>query len=149
CAERHRLGKPADRTGAASAVRAWLSSDDLAPVRGVQALAELPPDERRDWEALWVRGAALAARDPVEVVNRARTHVGRREWAKADACYAERFELDPPENSELWFEYAASQLLAGDRPGYRQGCATMLARCQPAGPMRPYLVGRACTLGPD
>jgi hypothetical protein len=25
----------------------------------------------------------------------------------------------------------------------------MLARCQPAGPLRPYLVARACTLAPD
>ena len=25
----------------------------------------------------------------------------------------------------------------------------MLARCHPKGPMRPYLVARACTLAPD
>jgi len=40
-------------------------------------------------------------------------------------------------------------VLAGDRSGYRQTCAHMLARCQPAGPMRPYLVARACTLAPE
>jgi hypothetical protein len=57
--------------------------------------------------------------------------------------------LEPTDNDDLWFEYAAAQLLAGDRPGYRRACAHMLARCQPTGPMRPYVVARACTLAPD
>src|SRR5262249_45809245 len=46
------------------------------------------------------------------------------------------------------FEYAAAQLLAGDRPGYRRACAHMLARCQ-ASKVRSYLAARACTLAPD
>jgi hypothetical protein len=40
------------------------------------------------------------------------------------------------------------QLLTKDRAGYRRTCAHVLARCQ-AKQMRPYLVARACTLGPD
>jgi tetratricopeptide (TPR) repeat protein len=92
--------------------------------------------------------ATLAARDPVELVRRAREHVGRREWGKAVACYAETLELAPTDDGELWFEYATSQLLAGDRPGYRRACAHMLARCQ-ASKVRSYLAARACTLAPD
>jgi serine/threonine protein kinase len=42
-----------------------------------------------------------------------------------------------------------SELLADDRAGYRRTCAQMIARRQPHGLMRPYLVARACTLAPD
>src|SRR5262249_11161505 len=38
-AQRHRLGKPGDRTIAAGAVRAWQQNKDLAGVRDEQALA--------------------------------------------------------------------------------------------------------------
>src|SRR5262249_29017566 len=63
-------------------------------------------------------------------------------------CYAEGMELEPTDNGELWFEYAAAQLLAGDRPGYRRTCAHMLARCQTTAQMSHYLAARACTLAP-
>jgi hypothetical protein len=63
-------------------------------------------------------------------------------------CYAEAFELAPTDNDHLWFEYAASQLLAEDRPGYRRACAHMLDRCQ-ASKMRSYLAARVCTLAPN
>jgi tetratricopeptide (TPR) repeat protein len=147
-AEKHRA-KPGDRTAAATAVRAWLSDQDLAGVRDQPALARLPADERRDWQAFWEKVAALAARDPKAKVSQARAHVGRLEWKDAARCYAEAMELEPTENGDLWFELAATQLLAGDRPGYRQTCAHMLARCQPKGPMRPFLVARAYTLAAD
>jgi hypothetical protein len=58
-------------------------------------------------------------------------------------------ELEPTDDGALWFEFAASQLLAADRTGYRKACAHMLARCHPAGPISTYLVARACTLAPD
>jgi tetratricopeptide (TPR) repeat protein len=145
-AERHRQGKPADRTIAATAVRSWQSSQELAKVRNEKALARLPRDEQRDWQSLWAKVAALAARDPEFKFAQARAHVGRRQWKKAAKCYAEGFELGPRDDGELWFEYAAYQLLARDRPGYRRTCAYMLARCGPALPMRSYLVARACTL---
>ena len=148
-AERHRLGKPGNRTAAAAAVRSWLTSEDLACVRDERALARLPAEEARAWQALWDKVATLAARDPAAKLDQARAHVARTEWEKAARCYAEGMELEPTDDGDLWFEYAAAQLLAGDRAGYRRTCAHMLARCQPAGPMRPYLVARACTLAPD
>jgi hypothetical protein len=130
-------------------VRSWLHDEALAGVRDGPALARLPPDERQVWQAFWANAAALAARDPAVLFDRARTHVARRKWKEALASYAEGFGLGPTDDGELWFEYAAVQLLADDRAGYRRACAHMLARCQPAGPMRPYLVARACTLAPD
>jgi tetratricopeptide (TPR) repeat protein len=149
CAERHRVGNPGDRTVVATAVRSWLKSEDLAGVRDEQGLAKLPAEERRAWQALWEKATALAARDPAAKLDQARAHVAHREWGKAAECYAEGMELEPTEDGDLWFEYAASQLLAGDRSGYRRACAHMLAQCQPTGPMRPYIVARACTLAPD
>jgi tetratricopeptide (TPR) repeat protein/tRNA A-37 threonylcarbamoyl transferase component Bud32 len=148
-AERHRLGKPGNRRAAAAAVRTWLTSEDLACVRDERALAQLPAEEGPAWQALWEKVATLAARDPAAKFDQARAHVTRTEWEKAARCYAEGMELEPTESGDLWFEYAAAQLLAGDREGYRRTCAHMLARCQPAGPMRPFLVARACTLAPD
>jgi tetratricopeptide (TPR) repeat protein len=149
CAERHRLGKRSDRTVVATTVRSWLKKEDLAGVRDEQGLARLPSEEGRAWQALWAKIMTLAARDPVAKFDQAQAHLVRKEWAKAARCYAQGMELEPTESGDLWFEYAAAQLLAGDRTGYRRTCAHMLARCQPAGPMRPYLVARACTLGPE
>jgi eukaryotic-like serine/threonine-protein kinase len=148
-AERHRLGKPGDRTIAATAVRSWLKSEDLAGLRDERALARLPTEETHAWQALWEKVAALALRDPVAKFDQARIHVSRTEWEKAVRRYAEELEIEPTDDSNVWFEYAAAQLLAGDRAGYRRTCAHMLVRCQPAGPMRPFLVARACTLAPD
>jgi serine/threonine-protein kinase len=147
-AERHRLGKPKDRTVIAWALRSWLGNEDLAGVRDEQALARLPLDERRAWQALWDRVKTLAARDPVALVERARAHVARVEWKRAAKCYAEGLELGATDSGDLLFEHAAAQLLAGDRPGYRRTCGQMLARCPSPG-MQPYLVARACTLAPD
>jgi serine/threonine-protein kinase len=146
-AEQHRAGKPGERTVVATAVRSWLVNEDLACVRE-EALTKLPAEERRAWQALWERAAALARRDPVALLARARAHIARTEWEKAAACFAERMELEPTDDADLWFEFAATQLLAGDQPGYRDSRAHMLARCQPKGPMRAYLVARAWTLAP-
>jgi serine/threonine-protein kinase len=41
------------------AVRHWQTDPELAPVRDPQALARLPDDERRQWQALWDDVAAL------------------------------------------------------------------------------------------
>src|SRR5262249_47050664 len=86
------------------------------------------------------------ALDPAAKFDQARAHVARREWDKAVQCYAEGMEVEPTDNGEVWFEYAAAQLLAGDRQGYRRTCAYMLGRCQTIPEMRPCLVARACTL---
>ena len=148
-AERHRLGKPGNRTTAATTVRVWLRSEDLACVRDEQTLTKLPPEERRAWQSLWAKAVSLAERDPAAKFEQARTHVARTEWKEAAKCYAEGMELEPTDDGDLWFEYAAVQLLSGDQEGYRRACAHMLARCQPNGPIRPYLAARACTLAPD
>jgi serine/threonine-protein kinase len=148
CDERHRAGKPGDRTVVAMTVRSWLNSEDLAGVRDEQGLAKLPAEEGRAWQALWAKVTTLAARDPAALFDQARAHVARTEWEKAARCYAEATELEPTDDGDLWFEFAAAQLLAGDRAGYRRTCADMLGRCQPKGPMPPYLVARACTLAP-
>jgi serine/threonine-protein kinase len=147
-ADRHRLGRPGDRTAAATAARAWQLDTDLAGVRDGPGLTRLPGDERQAWQALWADVAALAARDPVALFARARVQVAQREWTAAVASYAEGVALEPSDDGDVWFEYAAVQLLSGDREGYRRACAHMLAHCQPNGPMRLYLVARACTLAP-
>ena len=102
------------------------------------------PRKRCPWTA--AESLSLGTAGPVALFDRARTHVSRREWRQAAACYAEGFDLESTDDGDLWFEYAAAQLLAGDRPGYRRTCAHMLARCPKL--MRPYLVARACTLLP-
>jgi serine/threonine-protein kinase len=88
------------------------------------------------------------ATDPAAWFDQARKHVAWSEWGQAATCYARGMELAETDNGELWFEYAAAQLLAGDRRGYRRACAHLLAHCQPKGPLRPYLAARACTLVP-
>jgi hypothetical protein len=146
---RHQSGKAGERTTAATVVRSWQKNEDFAGVRDEPALAKLPADERRAWQTFWVKVAALAARDPDAKLLQARAHVSRLEWEQAARSYAERIEIEPTDDADLWFEYAATLLLAGDRPGYTRACAYMLAQCQPAGAMRPYLVARTCTLAPD
>jgi serine/threonine-protein kinase len=37
----------------------WLEDSDLASVRGAEAIAQLPPDERDDWNRLWAEVRAL------------------------------------------------------------------------------------------
>jgi serine/threonine-protein kinase len=181
-AERHRRGKPGDRTVVATAVRIWLRNDgpvdsplgrsrnlgfdprlafnwafdprsrfseDLAGVRDEQGLARLPAEERLAWQALWEKVATLAARDPAAKFDQARAHVARLEWKSAARCYAEGMELEPTDNVELGFEYAASQLLAGDRAGYRRTCTSLAAGGKAARSTSAYIVARACTLAPD
>jgi tetratricopeptide (TPR) repeat protein len=148
-AARHLRGKPGDRTVVATAVRSWQQNKDLAGVCDEQALARLPREERRAWQTLWANVRALAARDPVALFDRARTHIARRQWKKAAECFAQGFKLEPATDGDSCFEYAVTQLLSRDRPSYRRTCAHMLARCQMAPPMRPYLAARACTLAPD
>jgi tetratricopeptide (TPR) repeat protein len=148
-AKRHRQGKPGARQRAAAAVRAWQVCEDLALVRGAVALDALPSDESGAWRALWAQVGALAARDPVAKLVQGREHIERQEWGKAAACYAEALELEPTDNGEVWFEFAAAQLLAGDQAGYRRACTHMLERGRATSQMRAYLVARTWTLTPS
>jgi serine/threonine protein kinase/tetratricopeptide (TPR) repeat protein len=69
-------------------------------------------------------------------------------WKAAAAAYARVFAVQPLEDGELGFEYAAVLLLSGDQAGYRKMCAEMLKRSGWL-KVRPYHVARACTLAPD
>src|SRR5262249_29359569 len=96
---------------------------------------------------LWAKVATLAARDPVAKLDQARAHIARREWKEAVPCYAEMMELEPTDNGEIWFEYAAAQLLAGGQAGYPKTGTPMLTRWQTVQKMH-YVTARACTLAP-
>jgi serine/threonine-protein kinase len=148
-AERHRAAKLNDCTLAATTLRTWSTRDELKEVRDAKALAKLPTDEQRAWKALWEKVVSLAAKDPKTLIAQARALAGHCEWKNAAASYAAGIELEPTDNGDLWFEYAACQLLAEDRPGFRRSCAHMMARCQASTSMRTYLAARACTLAPD
>jgi len=78
----------------------------------------------------------------------ARNFAARGDWSAAAAAYARMFAVQPLEDGEHGFEYAAVLLLAGDQPGYRKICAETLQRSGQRG-VRPYHVARACTLAAD
>jgi serine/threonine-protein kinase len=76
-------------------------------------------------------------------------HVAQCEWAKAADNYTRALELQSPGDGEVWFEYAATQLLSGDHEGYRRSCARMLELgTGPSKNVRSYHVARAWTLAP-
>jgi serine/threonine-protein kinase len=143
---RYRTG---DRAAAAQAVREWEQSADLTGVRDTAELAKLPEGERQRWQQLWAEVKELAARDPILVMELARAHVARKEWARAAAHYAKICTEVSTTRGEIWFEYAAVQLLLGDVAGYRGSCKRMLEGAPSALQLRSYLVARACTLAPD
>src|SRR5262249_21097233 len=123
----------------------WQTDAALASVRDPAALAQLPEAERRQWQRLWADVAAALAADPLD---QGRAHAARREWAEAAADYVQALKLSPTDDGEIWFEYAAVLLLAGDREGYARACAHMVEKCGQAANLRAYHVARACTLAP-
>jgi tetratricopeptide (TPR) repeat protein len=144
-----RQGRSGDPNVAAQSLRGWLENDDLACVRNQAALAQLPEPERKEWQALWADVKALALPDPAMTLKRARAHAARKQWAQAAETYAQFFKDVPNDaDGENWFEFAAAQLLSGDLQGYRHTCQRMLDGAHNALKLRPYLVGRACTLAP-
>ncbi|HVK14285.1 MAG TPA: protein kinase [Gemmataceae bacterium] len=138
---------PANQAAVVGRLRDWLTEPDLAGVREDAGLDALPADEQAQWRKLWLDVAAIAARDPAMSVQRARSYAGQRQWALAAAAYARAFQLHPTDDGEDWFEYAATQLLAGDRDGYRRACTQMLRRAKYP-EMRAYHIARACSLAP-
>ncbi|CAN5774192.1 hypothetical protein BH11PLA1_BH11PLA1_04930 [soil metagenome] len=145
-AARHQSG---ERTLAARTMRAWLRDGNLSPIRGQDALTDLPSDERSAWRNLWNDVDRLATLDPETAVTNARLLGRRGQWSDAVKEYARALEMNPSLDAEIWFEYAATQQLAGDRDEYEHTCSVMLDRCGPAGPMRSFLVARASTLDSD
>jgi serine/threonine protein kinase len=67
-AERQGIGKPGGEAGPAIAkrVQRWLQNPNFTGVRGEEALAKLPPEERLDWQRLWEDVEALRKRGAAE-----------------------------------------------------------------------------------
>jgi serine/threonine-protein kinase len=124
----------------------WQNDPALGGVRDPAALAQLPADEREQWQRLWADVAALRAADPV---GQGRTHAARRQWAPAADAYARALKRRPTDDVHVWFEYAALLVLSGDRPGYTGACAHMIERCGKNRGTGTYHMARACTLAPD
>jgi tetratricopeptide (TPR) repeat protein len=148
-AARYANGNAEARRGVVRALRTWQGDVALAGVRDPAALTRLGGDERRRWEALWASLDRLAAGGSLPTLDSAQAYVARREWQSAAESYARLIELSPTDFTQAWFEYAAVQLLSGDRDGYRQTCARLAERYPGTAKARPYHVARACTLAPD
>jgi tetratricopeptide (TPR) repeat protein len=127
---------------------AWRAEELLAQGSGRPELA----DEARSLLRRIAEGEGNSRlRAHIDEIQRARTHAGRREWARAVDSYTRALKLLPGDDGEFWFEYAAVRLLSGDRDGYRRACAHMVERFgkEPPQYLRAYHVARACTLAPD
>ncbi|MDB5319640.1 MAG: tetratricopeptide repeat protein kinase family protein [Phycisphaerales bacterium] len=129
--------------GQASSLATWQTEPALAIVREPGELAKLPDAERGQWQRFWADVAAEIATDPV---RQFREGAAQRDWAGAASAYARRLERGPMNDGQFWFEYAAVQLLSGDRPGYRAACMQLIERCGKPGGARAYHVARAGTL---
>jgi tetratricopeptide (TPR) repeat protein len=129
-------------------LRLWLHDAAFAGVRDKEGLARLGDGERRQWQAFWTVQEGIAAGDMIPTLGSARASATRREWELAAEGYL-FFKLMPTDDGHAWFEFAAVQLLSGDREGYRQTCARLAGRFPGTAGVRPYHVARACTLAPD
>jgi tetratricopeptide (TPR) repeat protein len=118
----------------------------LASVRDPAELAKLPVAEREQWQHLWADVAVQAAADPL---GQGRARAARRDWAQAADGYARALKNRPTDDGQIWFEYAAVSLLAGDRAGYARACTHMIEASGKDGGPRAYHMARACTLIPD
>src|SRR5262249_14899486 len=124
----------------------WRTNDELADVREPGRDFKLPDTEMTQWQDLWSRIAAVSAgaapetpkplfpaRGPKKLpdaILAARAHADKKEWVKAAERYGELLKTQAQiagiDIAEIWFEYAAVQLLAEDRAGYRETCKLML-----------------------
>jgi serine/threonine-protein kinase len=142
-------GDAEGRREAVRGLRGWQDDGALAGVRDPAALARLDGEERRRWRALWASLERLAAGGSLPPLSSAQAYAARREWQAAAEGYARFAETSPADLGQAWFEYAAVQLLAGDRDGYRKTCARLAERYPGTTKIRSYHVARACTLAPD
>jgi serine/threonine-protein kinase len=139
----------AELTRNARTMLMWQECADLACVRDADALAKLPEAEMKDWQRLWADVKLLGSGDPLVPLTNARYSAAHGRWAKAAESYAEYLKKSRADNGEVWFEYAAVQLLAGDEKGYRETCRYMLTDGRKVFTMRPYHAARAATLAPN
>ena len=148
-AGQHVVGSTEEREAAVRTLRRWQLHVSLEGVRDPTALDRLDEAERREWYALWEKVEWIVAGDAVPTIQSARAHAARGGWVLAAQSYARLFRLTPNYDGEIWFEFAATQLLAGDRDGYRRTCGQMLdLSASRPGTIRPYHAARACTLDP-
>jgi serine/threonine-protein kinase len=138
-------GNLADATRTA---RAWQQDQELSRVFSDAGLELIPEPERSDWRKLWSEVTALAAIDPQAKLAEARSLADRKQWAKAAGVYSELVQTSEANVGETWFEFAAVQLLAGDREGYHRTCQHML-QAEGRGGIRTYHAARACTLAAE
>jgi|GEM_PF-2461152 len=139
---------PAHRASAFDAARDIRGSRDFAAFREPQFTPRLPLPEQKDWAALWSRLQSIIDTDPADQFTAARKHADHARWPQAAAAYAVALQDPELDNAEVWYEYAATQLLSDDRAGYDETCEQMVARGKSPSPHRPFLVLRTCTLGP-
>ena len=132
--------------GQATSLFTWENEADLASVRDPAELAKLSESEREQWRRLWAVVASEIVTDPV---TQARERVAHGDWAEAARLYAQKLTRRTNIGGEFWFEYAAVQLLTGNKPGYARACAELIGRCGTPGGPRAYHVARAGTLAAD
>jgi tetratricopeptide (TPR) repeat protein len=133
--------------------REWLGNRDLAGVRHEQFLAKLPEAERIEWQKFWstIKPPPIKTPPPDGTTEllRARSFVDKKAWRQAAESYSLFLKKASAQSAEVWFEYAATQLLAGDNEGYIESCVFLVAESKRGAKFRGYLVARTCTLAPD
>jgi serine/threonine-protein kinase len=157
----------------------WRQNKELAEVRDAEWLVKLTTAEREEWQGLWWQVRRLgeprlpeprnllvpqppppppSAKKFLEALAAARSRVDRKQWARAAELYRDLLKTAPADSgidiTEVWFEFAAAQLLSDERQGYRETCKFLLSAAQEkksgqGKKLRSFLVARACTLAPD
>ena len=73
-----------------------------------------------------------------------------KRWDESASAYDRWSELGGVPNAIPWYFHAALRVYAGDQPGYRRACQTMLERFGKTGdPFVASLIAHACCLGAD
>jgi tetratricopeptide (TPR) repeat protein len=120
-------GDPKARAAIAPTLQHWKEDSDLAGVRDGDALATLPADERRAWEAFWKDVDALLKRfgavDPETagiMAVRGLSLIQQGKWAEAEPvlreCLAIREKVQPDE----WSTFNTRSLLGGSLLGQKR-----------------------------
>jgi WD40 repeat protein/tetratricopeptide (TPR) repeat protein len=101
----------------------------------------------------WERAAAdygaldLGPRDGPRLSARGIAYLCLGQRREAADCFRAAAEC-PEASARTWADYALVALYAGDGPGYRRACATLLERFG-KDPRAVALIQQTCTLGPD
>ena len=145
----HRRSDAAAQAGIAQIVSAWRKNPQLSTVRDGGRWNELSQEERSEWQTLWMNVRIFSATNPALQIQKAGEQIAARQWDPAARNYSQHIKEATKVDDEHWFEFAATQLLSGDRQGYRETCKLMVERNGKPTQIRAYLVARACTLSTD